>query len=234
MTDLNTNFSKALIRDYDILRPQIESQKNDGWKLPNNYWIKILTNIIHRGSNKDILEKRILMNEFQIAKDFQTCQEMSQGDLILLFRKFVPGSVILSKQRKINYLLKIIKTISATGGLNKIFSPEGQRNELLNTLTQFKGIGCKLARNIFMDLYHPEFRNESIPVDRNWEKVGEFLKEKWKNPCKDEIHILNWRKKYVSKKIIKEDWEFDRLVYIALNTNNSNINSLMRELSPDQ
>ncbi len=84
------------------------------------------------------------------------------------------------------------------------------------------------ARNIPMDLYHPEFRNGSIPIDNNWKKVSKYLGYNWSDSDKHENEIIEWRNNHIGREIIKEDWEFDRLLYFALNEVNSNVNKLLK------
>ncbi len=227
MIDKNLLLAEALLKDYTTLKSVIDKMKTDGWKNPNNYWVKILNNIMHKGSNAATLMKRMQYSSYKTAEIFEQICTLSKDEQIKLFSEFVPGSRNMTKERKIDLLLRIIERILDNGGLENCFIETTDREKLLTILTQFNGIGCKIARNVYMDLYHPVFRDGTIPIDLNWIKIGEYLNYKWDNPCKDENKILTWRKAYIKKEIISEDWEFDRLVYQCLQKTNSNFKKLI-------
>jgi endonuclease III len=185
---------------------------------------------MHAGGNTDTLFQRMKLKEFHIASDFLTCQQMNRIELKNLFGQFVPGSRTKSKGRKIDSLISIVETIRNAGGIELFITPEKGREELLKMLEDLDGIGCKVARNILMNLYHPKFRNNTIPIDFNWKKIGNYLNKNWSDPCRHEKNILEFRNKHISREIIKEDWEFDRTVYQALNHKGSSLNRLLKEV----
>ena len=227
--DKNIELSNALKSDFLMLKEQINDLKSDGWENPDNYWISILTNIMHMGSNSVTLTNRKGRDSYKTSEKFNELVRVNMDEQKKLLLDFVPGSPTMKKEKKIELLLNIIDKINNIGGLENCFIKTEEREKLLKNLTQFKGIGCKIARNVYMDLYHPLFRNGSIPIDSNWEKIGLYLGEKWKDPCKDETKILQWREEYINKEIIKEDWEFDRLVYQTFQKKNSSVKNLIHQ-----
>ncbi len=79
-----------------------------------------------------------------------------------------------------------------------------------------------------MDLYHPAFRNGSIPIDENWRRIAKCLGFKWSNSEKHEQDIIEWRNKYIGRDTVKDDWDFDRLIYWALNEKSSNVRKILK------
>jgi hypothetical protein len=77
--------------------------------------------------------------------------------------------------KKTRYLLKNFALIKAAGGPQRVKRHlvlcEG-RDAKIKFLRKFDGIGPKYARNLMMDVYHPEFR-DSIALDA---RVKKFLK----------------------------------------------------------
>jgi len=220
----------ALIEDYSnkSIFNKIENSKSSQWKNPCAFWKKIISNQMHIGSNSRTLIKRQLTDEFSIASDFDKFSKFDNYKKHELLLKFVPGGRNVSKEKKVLRLLNALELIISKGGLNSVFNSTFNKEEIINILTSIEGIGPKQARNIPMDLYHPEFRNGSIPIDENWKKIGDFLGLKWSKSDKHEQDIIQWRNIFIGRDKIKEDWEFDRLVYFALNDSESHTCKLIK------
>jgi hypothetical protein len=211
--------ANALIEDYTnkSIFEKIENSKSSQWKNPSAFWEKIISNQMHIGSNSRTLIKRKTTDEFVIASDFDKISKLDNHAKQELLRKFVPGGKNVSKETKVSRLINAVDLILSKGGLNSDFKSNLKKEDIIDTLNLIEGIGPKQARNIPMDLYHPEFRNGCIPIDENWKKIGSYLGCHWIKSEKHEQEIIEWRNKYIGREKIKEDWEFDRLVYFALN-----------------
>ena len=222
-------FSNAMLADYsnNSIHNKIENSKNELWKVPEEYWKKILSNIMHVGTNSKTLIKRQKINEYSIASNYNSIIILTPIEQKELFLSFVPGGRFKSRENKIIDILTALKTIQENN-INILFDKNLKRNVIIENLTKIDGIGSKQARNIPMDLYHPEFRNGSIPIDNNWKKVSKYLGYNWSDSDKHENEIIEWRNNHTGREIIKEDWEFDRLLYFALNEVNSNVNKLLK------
>jgi N-glycosylase/DNA lyase len=66
---------------------------------------------------------------------------------------------------------------------------------------------CEYARNIWMDIYHPDFRN-TIAVDQRISRITEELGYRFKNY---EEHERFYQE--VAQEAGLEAWELDRLLY---------------------
>jgi hypothetical protein len=231
---MNINNSKelanALIEDYSnkSIYDKIENSKSVQWKNASAFWEKIISNQMHIGSNSSTLIKRKSTDEFILASDFDKISKLEKHKKQELLLKFIPGGRRNSKEKKVLRLINAVDLILSKGGLNSVFNSTLNKERIIDILTSIEGIGPKQARNIPMDLYHPEFRNGSIPIDENWKKIGSYLGCKWSNSEKHEQDIIEWRNMYIGRNKIKEDWEFDRLVYFALNDKQSHTYKLIK------
>lgn len=231
MNKINSQkLANALIKDYanKSIFFKIENSKSLLWKNPSAFWEKIISNQMHIGSNSRTLIKRKSTNEFILASDFDKFSKLDNHKKQQLLLKFVPGGINVSKEIKVLRLINAVDLILAKGGLNSVFNTTLNKEGIIDILTSIVGIGPKQARNIPMDLYHPEFRNGSIPIDGNWKKIGSYLGCNWSRSEKHEKDIIEWRNKYIGRDKIKEDWEFDRLVYFALNDSESQTYKLIK------
>jgi hypothetical protein len=231
---MNINNSKklaeALSTDYSnkSISIRIEKSKSYLWQNAGAFWEKILSNQMHIGSNSKTLIKRKGTDEFIFASDFDKLSKLDNKAQKELLLKFVPGGRKVSKETKVLRLINAIDLISAKGGLNSIFNPHIKKDGIIGSLMSIEGIGPKQARNIPMDLYHPEFRNGCIPIDENWKKLARYIGYNWSKSEKHEQDIIEWRNKYIGREKIQEDWELDRLVYFALNDSESQTCKLIK------
>jgi|SRR5215211_28979 len=74
-------------------------------------------------------------------------------------------------------------------------------------MQRFHGIGDKYARNIWMDVYHPDFRH-AIAVDERIKRVTEALGYSFKSYAEHERFYQE-----IAKESGLEGWEVDRLLY---------------------
>jgi hypothetical protein len=74
-------------------------------------------------------------------------------------------------------------------------------------LQRFHGIGDKYARNIWMDVYHPDFR-DAIAVDERIKRITEALGCSFKNYAAHERFYQE-----IAREAGLEGWEVDRLLY---------------------
>lgn len=222
--------ANALIDDYSnkSIFERIENSKSLHWQRCSAFWEKIISNQMHIGSNSRTLIKRKTTAEFLIASDFDKFSNLDNHKKHEVLLKFVPGGRNVSKETKVIRLINAVDLILSKGGLNSIFNSNINKEGIIDTLTLIVGIGPKQARNIPMDLYHPAFRNGSIPIDENWKRIAKYLGYNWSNSEKHEKDIIEWRNNYIGRDIIKEDWELDRLVYFALNDSESNTFKLIK------
>ncbi len=113
-------------------------------------------------------------------------------------------------QRKAQFLLINYCLIKEMGGLEatkrKGLETAGKA-EKIKFLHQFKGIGPKYARNIWMDVYHPDFHN-SIAIDTRINNISQLLGCEFKKYEDHERFYLD-----IAREANLQGWEVDRLLY---------------------
>ncbi len=92
-------------------------------------------------------------------------------------------------------------------GAKKQLEEHATREALMAFMRQFRGVGPKYARNIFMDVYHPEFR-QSIAIDARIESILKALGLSLKPYPDAEQFCLK-----TAEMVGLNGWELDRLLY---------------------
>jgi thermostable 8-oxoguanine DNA glycosylase len=112
--------------------------------------------------------------------------------------------------RKADWLAENYHKVAALGGpakTKKMMLDSKGREEKIKFWRGFKGIGKKYARNIMMDVYHPDFRNY-IALDERIKKITRALGLVFGGYEPEEEFYLD-----VAKKAGIEGWELDRMLY---------------------
>jgi hypothetical protein len=111
---------------------------------------------------------------------------------------------------KAKYILNCFKQVRELGGLKaaktKLLAQSGRERKIA-FLKSFSGIGDKYARNIMMDVYHPEFR-DSIAVDARIKSISDGLGLHFHSYQAHENFYLN-----VAREAGLNGWELDRLMF---------------------
>lgn len=111
---------------------------------------------------------------------------------------------------KTRWLVENFDRIVADGGLQAVKDRLSECRGIaakLRFLRTFKGIGQKYARNLMMDVYHPDFR-DSIAVDVRIKSVSARLGLAFTRYADEEKFYL-----CVARRAGLSGWELDRLLY---------------------
>jgi uncharacterized protein YaaR (DUF327 family) len=114
-------------------------------------------------------------------------------------------------ERKADYLTRNVDKIEDMGGLEqtqKKFEEKDGFNNKIEFLKQFLNIGEKYSRNILMDLYHPDARDQ-IAIDSRIQNISEKLGVEFDNKYPDEADFY----RDVADMLEIEPWELDRTLY---------------------
>ena len=93
-----------------------------------------------------------------------------------------------------------------TEATRQALAQEGKEAKIA-LMKRFYGIGPKYARNIWMDAYHPDFR-DTIAVDLRMRKITKALGYSFKTYEEEERFYQN-----IVKDAGLQGWEVDRLLY---------------------
>jgi thermostable 8-oxoguanine DNA glycosylase len=100
-----------------------------------------------------------------------------------------------------------IKEIGGPEAAKEALLSKPDRNEKIKFLKAFSGIGDKYARNIMMDVYHPDFR-DSIAIDARMEGITEMLGLEFKKYDEHERFYVE-----AAHEAGLTGWELDRLIF---------------------
>jgi hypothetical protein len=112
--------------------------------------------------------------------------------------------------KKAGWLAENFNRIKEMGGpeaAKEALLSKPDRNEKIKFLKAFSGIGDKYARNIMMDVYHPDFR-DSIAIDARIEGITEMLGLEFKKYDEHERFYVE-----AAHEAGLTGWELDRLMF---------------------
>lgn len=144
---------------------------------------------------------------------FDALSRLSPARRLETLSQTLHAATVRMPDMKAEWLDIDFKKIEAMGGLaeakSQLLSQAG-RDAKIEFLKRFKGIGDKYARNIFMNVYHPEFR-QSIAIDSRIQSVAiqlglnELKKKKYEE---QEQFFLE-----VAEAAGVDGWDLDRIIY---------------------
>jgi hypothetical protein len=112
--------------------------------------------------------------------------------------------------RKAEWLHENLRMIEDMGGpaeaKNKALAQSGKAAKI-KFMRCFKGIGPKYGRNIWMDVYHPDF-HEAIAVDKRIESISRLMGYDFEGYAAHEQFYLR-----IAEEADLQGWEVDRLIY---------------------
>lgn len=141
---------------------------------------------------------------------FQAIADCPAAERLTHLETVLRAARVRYPDNKAGYLLYNYDWILQQGG------PSAVRDKMLATtgweeklafVQQFKGIGPKYGRNLFMDLYHPDFR-DSIAIDSRIASVTAALGLSFARYKEHEAFYLE-----AGKLAELNGWEVDRLLY---------------------
>lgn len=141
---------------------------------------------------------------YDVIKQLNESKRIEHFDLIL--RK--AGVRMPSQKAKwLNDNYKIIERMGGLENCNKlIFSQKGSEQKM-QFLMKFSGIGEKYSRNIFMDIYEPDFHNR-IAIDDRIKQITNELGYTFNDYVEHEKFYLS-----IAQESNLNGWELDRLLY---------------------
>jgi hypothetical protein len=112
--------------------------------------------------------------------------------------------------QKARWLGSNFRVIELGGGVNAVTRNAlrlTNRQEKMDFMARFAGIGAKYARNVWMDIYDPTFR-EAVAIDARIQEISTALGYTFKTYEEHEAFYVT-----IAKDAGLERWELDRLLY---------------------
>jgi hypothetical protein len=156
---------------------------------------------------------------------FETLALLSPGVRRLQVQDTCRGAKIRMPGIKAGYILECFEQVRGLGGpeaaKEKLLAQSGREGKIA-FLKSFRGIGDKYARNIMMDVYHPEFRT-CIAVDARIKALSTSLNLTFVSYHEHEEFYLA-----VARAAGINGWELDRLIFNFQSEFLSVVNTAMR------
>jgi len=178
-------------------------------KRPDWIWHSLLVSFSTMGNSRGY-EGLIKCKGNYKRVTYRALSRCSAGEQRRVLTDTLSAAKVRMPRIKANWLLRNHKIIAKAGGLSTIkraLLAEIGTTAKIKFLRQFKGIGPKYARNMLMDVYHPDFR-ESIAIDERIKSLSEKLNLSFKNYEDHERFYLE-----VARAAGLQGWELDRLIY---------------------
>jgi hypothetical protein len=141
---------------------------------------------------------------------FKALSKLDAAERIATLKQSMWEAKVRMPDKKAQWLAENFNLIKEMGGpkaaKEALLSKPG-RDEKIKFLKSFSGIGDKYARNILMDVYHPDFR-ESIAVDARIKGLSKMLELEFDNYAGHEQFYLD-----VANEAELSGWELDRLLF---------------------
>jgi hypothetical protein len=113
-------------------------------------------------------------------------------------------------KRKAEWLTKNFELVAEMGGpsvARELALAQVGTRAKIEFMSRFSGIGPKYARNLWMDVYHPDFR-ESIAIDDRIKTISEAMGCEFLTYELHEAFYLD-----VAHAVGLQGWDLDRLLY---------------------
>ena len=192
-------------------RSKLEELKREYRNLerPDFIWHYLLQSFSTLG-NSDGWDGLIGNQKNYLKVTFGSLLKLSPDERLFTLETTLDDAKVRYSKKKARQLAEYFEYIQEMGGLvavkNKLFSLPS-RDAKIEFLKTFKGIGPKYARNILMDVYHPDFR-ESIAIDSRIESISKEIGLSFKQYKDEEEFYLR-----VAHGAGINGWELDRLMY---------------------
>jgi hypothetical protein len=141
---------------------------------------------------------------------FDTLQSQTPAKRLKTLQDTLGRAKVRMPNIKAAWLVQDFALIQTLGGLKRAretaMAQPGAEGKI-TFLKNFAGIGDKYARNIWMDVYHPDFRN-SIAVDERIKTVSAAIAATFPSYQAHEQFYLN-----IAREAGLDGWDVDRILY---------------------
>lgn len=148
------------------------------------------------------------------AVRYEYLQSIPKKSRLAHLKKICRKAKVRMPDKKAGFIAACLSKLEAEGGYlqakHHLLAQKG-KDDKIKYLKSFPGIGEKYARNMMMDVYHPDFR-DSIAVDSRIKSILDELGVNLRTYTEQEIFLLD-----VAHFADLNGWELDRLMYGYLN-----------------
>ena len=185
-----------------------ELGRND-LKRPDIIWYLLLQSFSTMGNSRG-WEGLIVNQDNYRRVTFDALSGLSEDERSRRLTTVLHDAKVRMPNLKAKQLNENYKMILSMGGLErakeKAFAQVGTKAKIA-FMKRFIGIGDKYARNVWMDIYHPDFY-DNIAIDDRIKQITEAMGYSFSNYHEHEQFFLG-----VAKEANIQGWELDRLLY---------------------
>lgn len=175
---------------------------------PDMLWFELILSMATlRGSSGSTLATE---DEYYNQVQYQTLLEMNEDERIDHLEDVLLDAGVNMHLRKADFINAQVQRIDSLGGLNSAqqeFEERDGKEAKMDFLREFKGVGDKYARNIGMDIFHPDFQ-DTIALDTRVKGISDELSVEFNSYEKHEQFYIS-----VADRLDTTAWELDRILY---------------------
>ena len=178
-------------------------------KRPDIIWHLLLQSFSTMGNSRGW--EGLIQNQDNYRRvTFDALSGLSENDRLFRLTTVLLDAKVRMPKKKANQLNENYKMILAMGGLEQArkiaFDQVGTKGKIA-FMKSFIGIGDKYARNVWMDIYHPDFY-DNIAIDDRIKQITAAM-----GYCFDSYHEQEHFFLEIAKEANLQGWELDRLLY---------------------
>jgi len=178
-------------------------------KRPDIIWYLLLQSFSTMGNSRG-WEGLIVNQDNYQRVTFDALSGLSEDERSRRLTTVLHDAKVRMPNLKAKQLNENYKMILSMGGLErakeKAFAQVGTKAKIA-FMKRFIGIGDKYARNVWMDIYHPDFY-DNIAIDDRIKQITEAMGYSFSNYYEHEQFFLG-----IAKEANIQGWELDRLLY---------------------
>lgn len=203
--------SMAVVPIAAMMRDKFASLKAEAaaWNHPHFIWNALLQSFGTMGNSRGAA--LVKDPKIRATVQFNRLRKLTLAARAKAIREALYAAKVRMPDRKTEWLMENFDRIVAEGGPAKVKAKLEScpgRDAKIAYLRSFRGIGDKYARNILMDVYHPDFR-DSIAYDERLKKVSKALGVEFGG----DYHAAERFFLEVAHMAGLNGWELDRLLY---------------------
>lgn len=148
--------------------------------------------------------------EYYSQVKYDKILQMPENERVQHLKEVLLDAGVNMQDKKSRYISSHVTRIESMGGLEEAqeeFESRDGKDEKMEFLKQFRGIGDKYARNIGMDLFHPDFRG-TVALDTRIRNVTDELDVDSDSYEQEEEFYVS-----VANRLGITPWELDRILY---------------------
>jgi len=149
-------------------------------------------------------------SEYYSQVEYETLRGMDDSERIDHLEGVLLDAGVNMHLRKADFINAQLKRIESLGGLDaaqQAFESKEGKEAKMDFLRKFKDIGDKYARNIGMDIFHPDFQ-DTIALDARINGISDGLGVEFDSYEEHEQFYVD-----VAERLGMTAWELDRLLY---------------------